>query len=93
MERIKTGITGLDDLIQGGIPEGSTVLLAGGAGTCKTIMGTTFLYRGAKDFNEAGLYVTLETNVKNITWNMESFGWDIKPLQDKNLFKVYRLKL
>ena len=93
MRRVATGVDGLDVLIQGGLPEGSSVLVSGGPGTGKTIWATQFLYKGAKDFNETGLFVTLETNLKNITWNMENFDWDIKSLQDKNLFKIYKLNL
>lgn len=93
MERVKTGIKGFDEIIQGGIPKGSNVLLAGGPGTCKTIFGLSFIYYGAKDYGEPGLFVTLEENVKNIVWNMENFGWNIKPLQDKNLVKIYKMKL
>ncbi|MFH1696749.1 MAG: ATPase domain-containing protein [Candidatus Diapherotrites archaeon] len=93
MERIKTGVNGLDELVQGGIPQGSTVLVSGGAGTCKTILASSYIYHGAKDYNEPGLYVTLEENIKNISWNIENFGWDIKSLQDKNLMRMYRLHL
>ncbi|MFH1256479.1 MAG: ATPase domain-containing protein [Candidatus Diapherotrites archaeon] len=93
MDRVQTGIKGFDELVQGGIPRGSTVLLGGGAGTCKTIFGIHFIYQGAVKFNEPGLYVTLESNVKNITWNLENFGWDVKKLQDKNMVRVYKLNL
>ncbi|MDO8537748.1 MAG: ATPase domain-containing protein [archaeon] len=93
MKRVPTGIDGLDVLIQGGLPQASAVLLSGGPGTGKTIMSTQFLYKGAKDFGETGLFVTLETNLKNITWNMENFDWDIKSLQEKELFKIYKLNL
>lgn len=93
MERVKTGVKGLDELIQGGIPQGSTILVSGGAGTCKTIFGMTYIYSGAKLYNEPGLLVTVEENKRNIVWNMQSFGWDIKPLEDKNLLKIYKLNL
>jgi KaiC/GvpD/RAD55 family RecA-like ATPase len=93
MKRIPTGITGLDGLIQGGLPQGSSILLAGGAGTGKTIMATQYLYKGAKDLGETGLFVTMESNLKNITWNMENFAWDIKTLQEKESFKIYKLNL
>lgn len=93
MQRVRTGIPGLDQLIEGGIPVGSSVLVAGGAGTGKTILATQYIYEGARKFNEPGLLVTLEGNVKNISWNMENFNWDIKSLQDKELMKIYRLNL
>lgn len=93
MERIKTGIKGMDELIQGGIPDSATVLVAGGTGTGKTIFGLTYLYSGAKNHDEPGLFITLEGNLKNVIWNMETFGWDIKPLQDANKFKIYKMNL
>lgn len=93
LERTKTGIPGLDELVGGGIPKGSNVLVAGGAGTGKTILTTQYLYNGATQYGEAGLFVTLEGNVKDIAWNMESFQWNIKSLQDKNMLTIYRLNL
>ncbi|MFA5357730.1 MAG: ATPase domain-containing protein [archaeon] len=93
MERVKTGIPGLDQLIQGGIPKGSNVLISGGTGTGKTIFTTQYLYNGASQFGEPGLFVTLEGSVRDISWNMESFQWDIKKLQDEGLFNIYRLNL
>jgi KaiC/GvpD/RAD55 family RecA-like ATPase len=93
VERTKTGIPGLDELLNGGIPKGSNVLVAGGAGTGKTILTTQYLYNGATQENEAGLFVTLEGNIRDISWNMESFQWDIKALQDRNMLTIYRLNL
>lgn len=93
MERVQTLIPGFDSLVQGGIPESSAVLVSGGPGTCKTIFTLQFLYEGAVQKKEPGLFVTLESNVKNITWNMQSFNWDIKKLQDSKLLNIYRLKL
>ncbi len=93
MERVRTGVKGLDELVSGGFPLGSTVLLSGGAGTGKTIFGLTYLYEGARKFSEPGLYITTEGNLKNLVWMMEVFGWDIKPLQESNLLKIYKLNL
>jgi len=93
MERIKSGIKGFDELIQGGIPSNSTVLIAGGTGTGKTIFALSYLIAGAKVYKEPGLYITLEGNLQNLVWNIESFGWDIKPLQEANKLKIYRMNL
>ena len=93
MEKIRTGIPGLDEITNGGIPKGSNILVAGGAGTGKTILTTQYLYGGATKFGEAGLFVTLEGNVRDIAWNMENFNWDIKTLQDQNMLTIYRLNL
>jgi KaiC/GvpD/RAD55 family RecA-like ATPase len=93
MKRVPTGIPGFDELIEGGIPEGASILVGGGPGAGKTIFAMQYIYEGARSYNEPGLYVTLETGLKDITWNMQSFSWDIKTLQDKNLMKIYRLNL
>ncbi len=93
MERVKTGITGVDELIEGGLPKGSTVLVSGGTGTCKTIFSMQYIYNGAVLYNEPGLFVTVESHPKNIAWNMESFGWDIRKMQEKRMINIYRLHL
>jgi KaiC/GvpD/RAD55 family RecA-like ATPase len=93
MQRIPTGIPGLDELIEGGFPEGASILLSGGPGSGKTIGAMQFIYEGARTYNEPGIYVTMESNLKDITWNMQRFQWDIKSLQEKNLMKIYRLNL
>ena len=93
MERVKSGIPGLDELIEGGFPVGSTTLLSGGTGTCKTIFSMQYIYNGAKLYNEPGLFVTIEANPKNIAWNMQSFGWDIGQLQEERRINIYRMHL
>ncbi len=93
MERVKSGIKGLDELIQGGLPQGSAILLSGGTGTCKTIFSMQYIYNGALMYNEPGLFVTIEANPKNIAWNMESFGWDIRKMQEERKINIYRLHL
>lgn len=92
-EKVKSGIQGLDELLLGGIPKSGSVLVSGSSGTCKTIFCTQYLYNGAKMYNEPGIYVTLESNEKEIGWNMASFNWDIKKMQDSGLMKIYRLDL
>ncbi|MFH1751416.1 MAG: ATPase domain-containing protein [archaeon] len=93
MERVPIGVKGLDELIQGGVPKGSSVLISGGPGCGKTILATQYIYEGARSFNEPGLFVTVEGNLRNITWNMENFNWDIKTLEENNLMKIYRLHI
>ncbi|MDP2666129.1 MAG: ATPase domain-containing protein [Candidatus Diapherotrites archaeon] len=91
MKRMASGVPGFDELVEGGFPEGASVLISGGPGAGKTIFAMQYIYEGARSYNEPGLYVTLETGLKDITWNMQSFRWDIKSLQDKNMMKIYRL--
>jgi len=91
MERVPTGIPGMDPLLQGGFLEGSSVLLSGGAGSGKTIFATQFVYNGASQYNEPGIYITLEEGTTNIWWNMKSFRWNIAKMQQDNLIKIYRV--
>jgi len=86
MDRIVTGITGLDDLIGGGIPEGSTILLTGSCGTGKSILSLQYIYNGAMS-GEPGLYVTFEETKEKIIEHSKKFNMDIRPLEDKGMME------
>jgi len=92
MNRIKSGITGLDELIEGGFPESSSVLVSGGAGCGKSIFCLEYLYNGAKEYNEPGVYITLEESQQNLWWNMQRFKWDFIPLERANKFKILKFE-
>src|SRR3989338_5597971 len=92
MIRLKTGIPGLDELIEGGFPEGSSILLSGAAGTGKSIFCLQYLYYGAKELGEPGVYITLEEGPHNLWWNMQRFKWDLLPLERDNLLKIYKFE-
>lgn len=89
-KRIKTGITGLDALIEGGFPEDSIVVVSGTPGTGKTIMGLQFLYEGAKN-GEMGIYVSFEQEKKDIFRQAAQFGWDFAALEKKNMIRVFAM--
>jgi KaiC/GvpD/RAD55 family RecA-like ATPase len=57
---VPSGVPGLDELISGGIPSGSVVLVKGSPGSGKTILASQFLYEGIKRFGEAGIFVSFE---------------------------------
>ena len=79
---IKTGITGVDTILGGGgFPEKHTILVSGGPGSGKTTFGIQFLYTGATQYNEPGLYVTLDENPDDIKANMLNYGWDLSQLE------------
>jgi KaiC/GvpD/RAD55 family RecA-like ATPase len=71
MDRVKTGIAGLDEMLNGGIPAKRHVAVYGGPGSGKSSFSFEFLYRGAKE-GENGLYITLEETIEDITENMRS---------------------
>lgn len=81
--RIKSGVQGLDELIEGGIPEKSLILLTGGSGTGKSTFAMNFLVHGAMN-NEPGLYVSLEEAIEENLIRMKIFGWPIEKLIKEN---------
>ena len=92
MNRIKTGISGLDELLEGGFPEGSSVLVSGGPGTGKTIFCLQYLYAGAKFYSEPGVYVTLEEGPNNLWWNVQRFKWDVPALEKQGKMYIYKFE-
>ena len=75
MDRIKTGIKGFDEIVEGGIPAGFNVLLTGSPGTGKTIFGLQYLYDGALN-GENGIYISLDSSEKRLKEQAKQFGWD-----------------
>ena len=77
MERTPTGISGLDDMLNGGIPQGYTVLVAGGPGTGKSTFAMQFLKNGVEEYGENGIYITMDERPEEIKRNFAEYGWDI----------------
>ncbi|VVB66862.1 Circadian clock protein kinase KaiC [Candidatus Norongarragalina meridionalis] len=92
MNRVPSGIPGLDELIEGGFPESSSILVSGGAGTGKSIMCMQYLYDGAKNHQQPGVYVTLEEGPHNLWWNTQRFKWDLLPLEQQNMLRIYKFE-
>jgi circadian clock protein KaiC len=72
-----TGIPGLDEVTEGGLPQGRPTLVCGTAGCGKTILGLQFLVRGALDFDEPGVFVSFEETAEELSQNVSSVGWDL----------------
>ena len=86
MNRIQSGIQGLDKIIGGGIPEKDIILLSGECGVGKSIFGMQFL-TGSKD---PGIYVSFEDEVERIADTAAGFGWDVKAMHKANKLRVLR---
>lgn len=87
IERVVTGIPGLDDILHGGIPRRNVVLLSGGPGTGKSIFGQQYLYNGLKR-GEPGVLVVLEEHPVQVRVSMAQFGWDIRPFEEAGQLAV-----
>lgn len=82
MERVPTGIKGLDELLGGGFPEGRCILIVGSPGSGKTTFALQYLYHGAM-LGETGLYVTLDEHPDLVKKNLVSYDWDIDGMEKK----------
>lgn len=84
-ERMESGISGLDELIEGGIPRGSVVLVSGHSGTGRSTLAMQFLAHGVKK-GEPGIYVSLEHETGDILEAFSDFGWGLeRMMQEKKL--------
>ncbi|MEM5878878.1 MAG: ATPase domain-containing protein [Candidatus Aenigmatarchaeota archaeon] len=82
IERTPSGIKGLDALLKGGFPKGSTILVSGSPGSGKTILSLQFLVNGVLEKKEKGVYISLEENVERIKKYINlTFGWPLEKLE------------
>jgi len=77
VEKVSTGIPSFDVIAKGGIPVNRTTLVAGTAGSGKTIFAVQFLIAGITELDQHGVFVTFEESANDIRQNMRSFGWDL----------------
>lgn len=90
-KRVPTGVKGLDEMLGGGLPSGTCILVLGGPGAGKTIFGVQFLYTGVVNYNEAGLYVSFDESPPYLRRNMECFGWNLKELEKERKLSILDL--
>lgn len=85
-----TGISGLDEITQGGLPRGRPTLVCGAAGCGKSMLGVEFLVRGVTQFKEPGVLMTFEELPEDVIANSRSLGFDIQDLvAKKKMFLDY----
>ncbi|RZA24951.1 MAG: recombinase RecA, partial [Proteobacteria bacterium] len=87
-KRCQVGIAKIDKLLGGGIPHGSSVLVAGVAGTGKTIALLEFLYRGASELESKGLFFSFEESAERLTAVGQALGWDIENELKRGMLKI-----
>jgi len=80
LPKAKTGITGLDEITEGGLPKGRPTLVCGNAGCGKTLLSMEFLIRGALQYNEPGVFMSFEETEKDLSANVASLGYDLDTL-------------
>jgi circadian clock protein KaiC len=77
LAKAPTGIKGLDEVTNGGLPRGRPTLICGPAGSGKTLMGMEFLVRGITQFAEPGVFVAFEETRDDLVANVASLGFDL----------------
>ena len=92
LEHASTGIDGLDDVTNGGLPRGRTTLVTGGPGCGKTMLAAEFLVRGIEQ-GEPGVFLAFEETADELTTNVASLGWDLQQLCDDGLLVVDHVKV
>jgi len=83
-----TGISGVDEITNGGLPEGRPTLICGEAGSGKTLFSVEFIVRGATEYNEPGVFIAFEEKAAELAMNVASIGFDLEKLQKENRIKV-----
>src|SRR5579884_4099069 len=78
--KVPTGIHGLDEITEGGLPQGRPALVCGSAGCGKTLLSLEFLVRGATAYNEPGVFMAFEETEEELAKNVASLGFDLKDL-------------
>jgi len=80
MDRVSSGVKGLDEILGGGFPKGRTILVVGSPGSGKTILALQFLRAGAVA-GERSIYVTFDEKPEQVKQNVSEFGWDLDRLE------------
>jgi circadian clock protein KaiC len=88
LPKCPTGIQGLDEITDGGLPRGRPTLICGGAGCGKTLFASEFLVRGAVEFGETGVLMSFEETAAELTANVASLGFDLAGLVRKKKIVV-----
>src|ERR1700743_3513670 len=88
LAKTPTGITGLDEITEGGIPKGRPTLVCGDAGCGKTLLSLEFIVKGAMEFDEPGVFVAFEEKSDELAINVASLGFDLEELEAQKKIKI-----
>ncbi|HEY0588518.1 MAG TPA: circadian clock protein KaiC [Pseudoduganella sp.] len=83
-----TGVSGLDEVLGGGLPRSRTTLVCGNAGSGKTMLGMEFLLHGSANYGEPGIFVSFEETPEELQQNFASLGFDLTELSSRKLLAI-----
>ncbi|MBL7055207.1 hypothetical protein ISS05_05620 [Candidatus Woesearchaeota archaeon] len=93
IEMIKTGVSGLDKVLKGGLRKNSSMLITGAPGTGKTIMALQFIYNGAKLYNEPGLFIATEESLDDLRSFTKNLGMDLEHMEKSGKIVLFEKPL
>lgn len=91
--KCQTGIRGLDEITDGGLPEGRPSLVCGSAGCGKTLLAMEFLVRGAVQYNEPGVFMSFEESPEELAQNVASLGFDLNDLAARKKMSLDHVRI
>jgi circadian clock protein KaiC len=83
LPKCQTGIRGLDEITDGGLPKGRPTLVCGSAGCGKTLLAMEFLVHGAVQYDEPGVFMSFEESSEELAQNVASLGFDLVELESR----------
>ncbi|MEA2187799.1 MAG: circadian clock protein KaiC [Solirubrobacteraceae bacterium] len=93
LPKTPTGISGLDEVTGGGLPQGRPTLVCGPAGCGKTLLAMEFLVRGITQFNEPGVFMAFEESADDLIANVASLGFDLAQSKDDGMLVIDHVKV
>ena len=93
IQRVPTGIPKFDELIEGGFPNNSMILLVGYPGAGKTTFSAQFIYNGATKQRARGVYVCFTETKETFLRKMLRFGWDFERLEREGRVAILDLSV
>jgi circadian clock protein KaiC len=93
ISKCPTGIRGLDEIMEGGLPRGRATLVCGAAGCGKTLLAVEVVARGIIDFGEPGVFVSFEESVEDLSANVASLGIDLRDLSRRGLLALDEVRV
>ena len=92
LSKAASHISGFDEILNGGLPQGRTTLVEGTPGTGKSVVGLEFLYRGAIA-GQAGIFVAFEERASAVRRNAMTLGWNLEELEKKDKLAIIDARL
>lgn len=93
LPKCPSGIRGFDEITGGGLPKGRPTLVAGSAGSGKTLFSMEFLVRGALEHGEPGLFMSFEENARDLAQNVASLGFDLADLSARKKLLIDHVRV